>query len=452
MKTQTLVVDDDPVMASVVESMLEQAGHAVLVASRAEEALELILNEPIDLVVSDIVLPGMRGNELMCKARAELPELPFVLMTGHGSVKDAVRAMQDGAFHYLLKPIDPDEFALIITRALEDARMRRQNRFLRAELSGIGPRGERLIGKSPSLQKVHELVRRVAPTDSTVLITGETGTGKELLAQTVHFQSKRADGPFIAFNCAAFNENLMESELFGHEKGAFTGATQTRRGRFEEADGGTIFLDEIGETSKEFQAKLLRVLQEREVERVGGNERIPIDVRVLASTNRDLAHEVREDRFREDLFYRLRVVPMHLPPLRERQEDIPLLATHFVKHYAEQYACGVQGITPDGLDFLRHHAWPGNIRELRHTIERAVVLAGTEYLTAADLEIPETASTTGTEAGEPASLQEAVDLATRDYVVRILDQSRWRKQLAAEKLGVDRATLYRMIKKYSISR
>ncbi len=451
MKVNTLLVDDDPMLAASVQSLLESWDHNVTVANNGEEALERILDKPFDLVISDIQLPGINGDELMVKARESIPELPYILMTAHGAVKDAVRAIKNGAYQYLLKPIDPDEFEVMVERALESSRLRRENMRLRAEVSGFGPHGERLIGRSPAMQDVHDLITRVARADSTVLITGETGTGKEMVAQTIHYRSLRSKAPLIAFNCAAFNENLMESELFGHERGAFTGAHQTRRGRFEDADGGTIFLDEIGETSKEFQAKMLRVLQEREIERVGGNTRVKVDVRVVASTNRDLQEEVEKGNFREDLFYRLRVVPIHLPPLRERQDDILILADYFLETYRDQYASPVRSISESGLKYLLNQPWKGNVRELKHTLERAVVLASDEELGPDDLRIPDAASRKRkTEGEESVALQDVLDKASREHVLRMLDRTNWRKQAAAELLGVDRATLYRLVKKFQI--
>jgi len=295
--------------------------------------------------------------------------------------------------------------------------------------------------------EVFELIHRVARTDSTVLITGETGTGKELVAQAIHYRSERSDRPLVALNCASLQQNLIESELFGHEKGAFTGAVAMRRGRFEDADGGTLFLDEIGETSPAFQAKLLRVLQEGEFERVGGSRPVRVNVRILASTNRDLAEEVRNGSFREDLYYRLSVIPIRLPPLRERREDIPLLASHFVDTFAQRYGRPGCRISPSGMDWLQDRAWPGNVRELQHVIERAVVLGRGDALGPGDFSFGEEGAAA---ADSEPTLQDYIAQKTREYVVRILDRTRWRKGRAAQTLGVDRATLYRMIRRYRI--
>jgi len=452
MRIETLLIEDDALMAKTIEAALKSWGHTVITARSGEDALDHIRIHPFDLVVSDIQLPGINGDEVMVKAHAIAPDLPFILMTAHGRVKDAVHAIKNGAYQYLLKPIDGDEFSVIVNRALESSRIQKENQYFRSEMAGLGPSGERLIGRSLKMLEVHDMVARVARTDSTVLITGETGTGKEILAQTIHYRSPRSKKPLIAFNCAAFNENLIESELFGHEKGAFTGASAIRRGRFEDADGGTVFLDEIGETSKGFQSTLLRVLQERQFERVGGNTPIQVDVRIITSTNRNLQVEVDEGRFREDLYYRLRVVPIHLPPLRERQGDIHLLAQHFLGMYRKQYKSPVVGFSDAAKQFLENHAWKGNVRELNHTIERALVFAKDTILDPADLILPD-----GTNAGGPRTdpcltLQDAVDAATRKHVVQVLDSVDWKKQDCARILGIDRATLYRLIRKYSIHR
>ena len=445
---RTLIIEDDPMIASSLEQMAALAGHDCDVVHTGENGLARLRDHAFDLVLSDIQLPGIHGHEVMIQAREFAPETPFILVTAHGDVKHAVAAIQAGAFQYLLKPIDVDELHVVMDRALEATRLRRQVQEMRREWLDQGPLHRRLIGRSPAMRAVQDLIHRVARTDSTVLITGETGTGKEVVAQSVHAVSPRASGPLVAFNCAAFNENLMESELFGHERGAFTGATSMRRGRFEDAHGGTIFLDEIGETSLGFQAKLLRVLQERQVERVGGNRPVDVDVRVIASTNRDLAAEVREGRFREDLFYRLRVVPVHLPPLRDRPEDILVLAQHFFEQYREQYESAATGISEAALLYLSRHPWPGNVRELRHTVERAVVLSTHHALEPEDFQFPETG--TAADAPESLRLQDAVDRATREHLLHVLDRTGWRKQEAADLLGIDRATLYRSLKKLAI--
>jgi DNA-binding NtrC family response regulator len=449
MKSTVLLIDDDPLDLKSLHMLLENWDLEVESARSGQEALDRLGSVAVDLVVSDVRMPGMSGEEVVRAMARTCPGLPVVLITGHGDIRSAVKAMQLGAFDYVVKPPDQDEFRITLERALEHSRLRRENQFLRAELSAGGMYGERLIGRSPGMQAVFDLINRVARTDSTVLIMGETGTGKELVAQTIHYKSNRADHPLIALNCAALNPNLIESEMFGHEKGAFTGALSARRGRFEEADGGTLFLDEIGETSLEFQAKLLRVLQEGEFERLGGNRKIKVDVRLLTSTNRDIKNAVKSGEFREDLFYRLSVIPVQLPPLRERREDIPLLAAHFVGVCGRTYNCPARKISEAGLKFLAGQQWEGNVRELQHAIERAVVLSRNDTLEPADF-----ASSNAAEAGDRSetTLQAFLDRKTREYLVEMLDRTDWHRQRAADALGIDRATLYRMLKKHAIER
>ena len=379
---------------------------------------------------------------------AEYPRLPFVLITGQADVESAITAFRQGVFDYIIKPPNNTELEATLIRAVEYARLYRENAALRAQLGADGMYGERLVGRSPAMLELYDLVERVAPTDSTVLITGETGTGKELVAQAIHYRSKRCEKPLVAMNCAATNENLIESELFGHEKGAFTGAVATRRGRFEAADGGTLFLDEISETSPEFQTKLLRVLEEGVIERVGGSRPVEVNVRVIASTNRDLGKDVEEGQFRDDLYYRLRVIPVHIPPLRARGEDVLLLARHFLGSYAERYGGPVRELTSAAQSFLMKSAWPGNVRELQHIIERAVVLGGGAEVSPEELRIPEGPQTVS----GGMDLAEFVEQQTREHVVKVLDGCGWRKSRTAEALGIDRATLYRMIRKWDLQR
>ena len=447
MKSTILLIDDDPVDIKALQLLLQSWGHEVLCARSGKEGLRTLESSPVDTIVADVRMPGMSGEDVARAVHAEEPRLPVILITAHGDIRAAVGAMKLGAFDYVVKPPDEEEFRLTIERALEHSRLQRENEYLRAELAAGGIYGERLIGRSAKMLAVFELIDRVARTESTILITGETGTGKELVAQTIHYKSRRADRPLIALNCASLNPNVIESELFGHEKGAFTGAVTPRRGRFEEADGGTLFLDEIGETSLEFQAKLLRALQEQEVARVGGNKPIHVDVRMLASTNRDLGEQVKNGTFREDLYYRLSVIPIHLPPLRERRGDIELLAEHFLSTYGRRYDCPANGITAEGKKHLESRDWKGNVRELQHAIERAVVLSPREQLGPDDFTaLP----TVGPPGPSDQTLRGFVDARTREHVLAVLDRTGWRKQRAAEALGIDRATLYRMLRKFSI--
>ena len=448
-KSTVLLVDDDPMDLKILAALVASWGHDVVACTSGAEALRCIEEGPVDLVLSDVRMPGMSGQELVGEVGRACPGLPVLLITGHGEVKSAVAAMKIGAHDYVLKPPDEDELHMSLERALEHSRLRRENRFLRAQLAAGGAHGERMIGRSAVMVELFEMIDRVAGTDSTVLITGETGTGKELVAQAIHFRSSRAAGPFLALNCAALNANIIESELFGHEKGAFTGAIAARRGRFEEADGGTLFLDEIGETSTDFQAKLLRVLQEGEFERVGGNAGVRSDARVLASTNRDLEAGIRSGTFREDLFYRLSVIPIRVPPLRERRDDIPFLVAHFVAMYGERYHGTANAVSQAGLDALAGRAWPGNVRELQHAVERAVVLSPREVLEPMDFAVPDGAAGV-TDDGD--TLQAVLDRKTREHLLAALEATGWRKGRAARELGIDRTTLYRLLRKFRIAR
>ncbi len=450
MKTTILAVDDDPVDIKALQLLLENWGFSVDTAQSGRDALARLKETEPDLIVADVRMPGMTGLDVVTESARLRPGIPVVLITGHADVRAAVHAMRMGAFDYIVKPPDPDEFRLVLERALDHSRLKRENAFLRAELSAGGLYGERLIGQSPAMLAVFNVIEKVARADSTVLISGETGTGKELIAQTIHFKSARHAQPFVALNCAAVHPNLIESELFGHEKGAFTGATCTRRGRFEDADGGTLLLDEIGDTTPEFQAKLLRALQEQTVERVGGNQPIAVNARVLAATNRDLRQAVKNGSFREDLFYRLSVIELRLPALRERHEDIPLLAMRFLDLFARRYHGPAKDISRAAMKSLAARRWPGNVRELQHAIERAVVLSDHATLEPADFPDPESVATKPAPKAASETLQNALDAATREHVLRMLDRTGWRKQETANLLDIDRATLYRILRKFSL--
>lgn len=444
-----LLIEDDAWMAQAMLALVESWGFRAERAASAEEGQALLEAGSFDLVLTDVRLPGASGFDVLRQVRERWPKIPVILITAHGDVPGAVAAIKQGAFDYVIKPVDADAFEVTVRRALEHGRLLRENQFLRRELAGTSNLGQRMIGRSARMREVFEVLDRVAATDSTVLLASETGTGKELAAQTIHLRSKRAAGPFVTCNCAAFSPTLLESELFGHEKGAFTGALSLRRGRFEEADGGTIFLDEIGETSREFQAKLLRVLQEREVERVGSSRKLHVDVRVIASTNRDLEKEVAEGRFRQDLYYRLRVVPVVLPPLRERGEDILELARHFIQTFCRSYDRPVMELEPAAVTRLLQHAWPGNVRELKHAVERAVLLARGPVLTADDFDLQARPPGPGP-GGDRLLLQDRVDDATRRFVLEALDRTGGEKKKAAELLGIDRVTLHRILRRLNI--
>jgi DNA-binding NtrC family response regulator len=368
-----LYVDDDPTVGLIVEDTLRRAGHEPVGARNVPEALHALERHPVDLIVSDYRMPGITGLEFLAMLQQDGVDVPVIMLTGHGSIEHAVTAIKAGAVDYITKPVRPQQLELAVEQALEFVRLRRENEHLRREVQAI--RNERqIIGDSAAVRKMLQTVAMAAPTRATILLQGESGTGKELFARAVHEQSDRRDKPFITLNCAALPEGLIESALFGHEKGAFTGAIKRVEGAFERAHKGTLLLDEISEMRLDLQAKLLRVLQEQEFERVGGTTPIKVDVRIIATTNRDLAVEAAAGRFRLDLYYRLSVIPMHIPPLRERPEDIPLLAYRFAMRTAEEMGKPLEGIAPETLGLLQRYPWPGNIRELQHVIERAVIL------------------------------------------------------------------------------
>jgi two-component system response regulator HydG len=369
-----LCVDDEAAVIQVLRAALERAGHRVVAVTNAEAALNVVGRGGVDLVISDYQMPGMSGIALVERLREDGVVIPVIMVTGHGSIEHAVAAMKAGAVDYITKPLRTQQLQLAVDQALEYDRLRRENAHLREEVRHL--RGERaIIGESDALKRVLDVVRTVAATRSTVLVEGESGTGKELVARAVHDWSDRADEAFVSINCAALPETLVESTLFGHEKGAFTGAERRVAGTFERAHRGTLLLDEISEMRLDLQAKLLRVLQEQEFERVGGTEPVKVDVRVIATTNRDLRGAVDAGEFREDLYFRLAVVPIHLPPLRQRTEDIPTLAHRFARAAGEQAGKVITGLAPEAVDLLRAHSWPGNVRELEHAVERAVILS-----------------------------------------------------------------------------
>ena len=374
-----LCVDDEAASLMVVEDALQEGGHQTIGVHNVEAAMKVLARGGVELIVSDYRMPGATGLEFLSQMEREGYEIPLVMVTGYGSIEHAVASIKAGAVDYITKPVRPQQLQLAVDQALELARLRRENAQLKEEVSRFRSASE-IVGESSSMERIFETLGVVAPTRATVLLQGESGTGKELLARTIHRLSQRGDGPFIAVNAAALPENLVESTLFGHEKGAFTGAVRSMRGAFERADGGTILLDEISEMRLDLQAKLLRALQEQEFERVGGTVPIRVDVRVVATTNRDLAREVQAGRFREDLFYRLSVVPILVPPLRDRLEDIPLLVTYFAKRIAEENDKPLAGVAPETIEMLQRYDWPGNVRELAHDVERAVILSRDDVL------------------------------------------------------------------------
>ena len=447
-----LVVDDDREMCRLLGDVLTEEGHMVRTASSGAEALELLSasgEEPFDLIITDLHLPAMKGLDLMLQAKQRQPDVAVIIITAFGSIESAIDAMKRGAYDYLPKPFKMEELILTVRKALREGALRREVARLREELSRDYRFGN-LIGKSKAIRSIFDLIRSVASATSNVLITGESGTGKELVAKAIHYNGVRKDRPFVAVNCAAIPDTLLESELFGHVKGAFTDARSDKAGLFEEAEGGTLFLDEITELPPPLQAKLLRVLQEKEIRRVGSTKQIPVDVRVIAATNLDLAEQVASRRFRQDLFYRLNVIHIPVPPLRERKDDILLLAERFLEaRRNDGGVTKVRGFSEQALAFFLDYGWPGNVRELENVIERAVVVAKGELISMEDLPPSMVGSRIDYAAVEQAA-QHQLSLAEleRDYINRVLQQAGGNKNRAAQILGIDRKTLYRKLEQH----
>ncbi|MEG6506904.1 sigma-54-dependent transcriptional regulator [Nitratidesulfovibrio sp. 1201_IL3209] len=454
-KTHLLVLDDEKNYLLVLEALLSDAGYTVTALNDPETGLAFLEESEVDVIVTDMKMPKITGREVLEQVKKNWPHIPVLIMTAFGSIESAVEVMKYGAFDYITKPFSNDELLLSVHNAAELARMHRQYRVLRENLEeryGM----HQIIGKSRAIRETLAMVDRAAPSRSTVLISGESGTGKELVARAIHFSSPRNKGPFVSVNCMALNPGVLESELFGHEKGSFTGAVAMRRGRFEQAGGGTLFLDEIGELTPELQVKLLRVLQERRFERVGGTEEVEVDIRVVAATNKNLQEEVEKGNFREDLFYRLNVVHIALPPLRERREDIPLLVAHFVDKLARENGVTPKTFTPEALDYMTGYEWPGNIRQLQNVVERCLVLVSGDTIRVDDLP-PELRD-------EEAQLKSAVDLLPvqldlADTLERIeaalirraLVRADFVQVKAAELLAISKSLLQYKLKKYNIT-
>ncbi len=448
--TRILIVDDEGNIRRMLASLLSAEGYTTAEAESAEDALRRMAADEPDAVLLDLALPGMSGLEALEKIARDWPEIPVVMMSGQATLGDAVQATRLGAFQFLEKPLTPEAVLITLGSALELRRQRDLNRALQQELEP----GLELVGKSAVIEEVRALIRRVAPTDSRVLVSGESGTGKELVAVAIHGLSQRSRGPFVRINCAAIPRELIESEMFGHEKGAFTGATRQRRGKFELAHGGTLFLDEVGDLSGEAQAKLLRAIEAGEIERVGGSELIPVDVRVVAATNHDLQKEVREGRFREDLFFRLHVMPIHIAPLRERVEDIPLLVAHFLDRYRTRHGLRPPTLTDDALAALVAYRWPGNVRELGNAIERLMILYPERSVGAAEVNAVLVGGSLDEPppAGDGGSLSEKLESYERQLIQGALATAGGNIAEAARRLNTDRPNLYRRMKRLGIRR
>ncbi len=444
-----LIVDDDRPQRDGLQRALADR-YNVLVADEAQKASAILEAQPVDVLLTDLRMPGDDGLKLLRRAGSLSNPPVSIMMTAYGSIENAVEAMKAGAYHYVTKPVNLDELELVIGRALKSRQIEAENVNLHEQLDqkfGL----ENLIGQSPAMLQMFDIIRQVAPTRASVLITGETGTGKELVAHAVHNLSPRKAGPFVAVHAAALPTTLLESELFGHEKGAFTGAVERRAGRFEMADGGTIFLDEVGELEPAMQVKLLRVLEERQFERVGGNKTLEVDVRLVAATNRDLKKMVAEGKFRDDLFYRLSVVTVNLPPLRERRDDVPLLVTAFNRQYSQENNTPVREITQEAVNLLMAYDWPGNVRELRNAIEQMVVLARGDRLTVRDIPaaIRSGADLTKISVVRPGVTM-TVEEAERQLIIQALKETDGNRTKAADKIGMSRRTLHRKLKEYHL--
>ncbi|OGP68884.1 MAG: two-component system response regulator [Deltaproteobacteria bacterium RBG_16_44_11] len=448
-KLSILIVEDGQSQREMLRDFLLAEGHNVAEAENGEKAIETVLNNHFDLILLDYKMPGMDGLEVLKEIKHINPEIDVVIITAYGTIETAVEAIKVGAVDYITKPVELDELLILVNRVAERRQLIRENELLREELGKKGITADKIVYKSPRMAEVINMAGRVAASKASVLIQGESGTGKELLARLIHQLSPRANKPIIVVNCVALHENLLESELFGHEKGSFTGATSRRIGRFEEADGGTLFLDEIGELTPSVQVKLLRFLQEREFQRLGSNTNIQVDVRVISATNRDLEVQVKEGTFREDLFYRLKVVTMSLPPLRERKEDLRILINHFIDKFAKENGKNIKDLTSEARDLLLKYDYPGNVRELVNILERAVVIARDEYITTDDL--PFQAATLARNSDKkPASLlRESVEVLEKKLIAGAMEQAEDNQTKAAEILGLSERMLRYKLKKYS---
>ncbi len=439
-ETRILIIDDEPILRESLQAWLERDGYSVEAVSTGDEGLERVQNTSFDLVFLDLKLEDIDGIQVLSRIKEDDPDTAVVMITAYGSVPSAVEAMKQGAEDYLLKPFEPEELNLLIEKILSHKARERENIYLREEQRERS-RFESLLGQSEPMQEIFNFIEDIAPSESTVLITGETGTGKELAAKAIHATSRRCEGPFVAVNCGSLPEQLMESELFGYEQGAFTDAKQSKKGRLELANTGTLFLDEVGEIGPRMQIDLLRVLEERSFTRLGGTRPIKADFRVIAASNRDLARAVREGGFREDLYYRLNVISLEMPPLRKRKEDIPLLGEHFLARFRQETKKEVEHISREALDLMMLYDWPGNVRELENAIERAVVVGKSKNIQPEDLPISSEPEICG-----QGSLQDM----EKAHIQHVLKQNDWNITRSAKVLGIDRSTLYKKLRRYNL--
>ncbi len=442
--TKILIVDDELIMRESLAGWLERDGHDVDTAASGEEALYKCKDRRFDILLVDIKMEGMSGLDVLKQIKGSDPDVAVVMITAYGSIPSAIEAMKNGAYDYLLKPFDPNELGVIIEKIIDIQAQAKENLYLKQEYKDRA-RFESMIAQSRPMQEIFDLIQDVAPTDSTVLITGETGTGKGLAAKAIHTNSPRSEGPFVIVNCGAFPEHLLESELFGYQKGAFTDAKTTKKGRLELAHGGTLFLDEVGEISMRMQIDLLRILEDRVFYRLGGTQPIEADFRVIAATNSDLEKAIRQGTFREDLYYRLNVISFRMPPLRERKDDIPLLAQHFVHRFAQETNKPIDQISREALDEMMLYEWPGNVRELQNAIERAVVVGKGRKIMLHDLPIlqPERLS---------SAIRKSLNEVEKLHIIQVLQETEWNISKSAQTLGIDRSTLYNKIKRYNIQK
>jgi two-component system nitrogen regulation response regulator NtrX len=445
---RVLIVDDEKGIRTTLAAILGDEGYRPMAAANGREGLARIGEEVPDLVILDIWLPGTDGIETLAEIKRQWPELPVIMISGHGTIETAVKATKLGAYDFIEKPLSLDKTLLVIDRALEHARLEQENRLLRERIE----RAHEIIGTSPAITELRRQIGTAAPTNGRVLIFGENGSGKELVARAVHALSTRRDRPFVEVNCAAIPDDLIESELFGHEKGAFTGAVARRRGKFELADGGTLFLDEIGDMSLRTQAKVLRALEEQTIERIGGSEPIRVDVRVLAASNKALAELIPQGRFREDLFYRLNVIPIEVPPLRRRTEDIPLLVDHFLKTFSAEYGKRQKALSGEAMAYFMGYDWPGNVRELKNMVERLVIMTAADVIAPEDLPPPlRPREVVPVGDGGSRSLREAREVFERGYVLAELRAHEWNITRTAKALGIGRVNLWRKLRTYGIT-